>query len=160
MMKNPRNLLIFAVLGGLTGLGLGWGLAQLGGERFDAEAEEASIRAMLNGQVAAWNSGDVEAYMQDYLKGDGLRFASGGDVETGWQPTLERYQRRYPDRATMGQLNTENLDVQVIDADDALVFGRWELVRAGDMPNGYYTLHVKKMNGKWVVVSDHTSSAQ
>ena len=97
--------------------------------------------------------------MDGYLRSESLRFASGGDVENGWKTTLERYQRRYPDRAAMGTLITENFDVTVIDAENALVFGSWELDRAGDNPSGLYTLHLKKYDGYWLVVSDHTSSA-
>ena len=161
MMKNPRNLLIFGLIGGVIGLGLGLGLAKLtGGSNFESAKAETDIRAMLDGQVAAWNSGDVSAYMDDYLQNDALRFASGGDITTGWQPTLERYQRRYPDKATMGTLITENFDVEVLDKDDALVFGSWKLIRDGDEPSGLYTLHVKHIDGRWVVISDHTSSAK
>ncbi len=158
-MKNPRNLLIFAVLGGVVGLGLGFALGAFTGKTDSAKGAEADIRNMLAAQTAAWNDGDIEGFMQDYVKGDTLRFASGGNIENGWQPTLERYQSRYPDRAAMGKLISENYDVKVIDADDALVFGRWELERASDNPSGLYTLHVRKLNGRWVVVSDHTSSA-
>jgi len=161
MMKNPRNLLIFGLIGGVIGLGLGFGFGKLtGSSNFDGVRAETDIRAMLEGQVAAWNSGDVSAYMDDYLKTDALRFASGGDITTGWQPTLERYQRRYPDKATMGTLITENFDVKLLGEADALVFGSWKLIRDGDEPSGLYTLHVKYMDGRWVVISDHTSSAK
>jgi hypothetical protein len=35
--------------------------------------------------------------------------------------------------------------------------GKWHLKRTiGDI-GGYYTLLMKKINGKWVVVSDHSS---
>jgi hypothetical protein len=97
--------------------------------------------------------------MQDYLKGDDLRFASGGTIETGWQPTLERYLRRYPDRSAMGRLETEDLEIKVIDEDDAFVFGTWALIRESDRPSGLYTLHLKKIEDEWVIVSDHTSSS-
>lgn len=155
MMRNPRNLLIFAFIGGVVGLGLGILIGSLGGTR----GAEADIRLVLDNQTAAWNRGDIEGYMQGYVKGESLRFASGGNIENGWQPTFERYQKRYPDRAAMGTLITEDFEVNVIDADDALVFGSWELRRDGDNPSGLYTLHLRKIKGEWLVVSDHTSSA-
>lgn len=158
MMKNPRNLAIFAGLGGAVGFILG-GLV-FGLNFHNDKTAVPEILAVLDGQVDAWNTGDIEAYMQDYLKGDDLRFASGGNVESGWQPTLDRYLRRYPDRSAMGRLETVNLDVQLIDKDDALVFGTWALIRDKDRPSGLYTLHMKKIDGNWVVASDHTSSAE
>lgn len=158
MMKNPRNLAIFAGLGGVVGFILG-GLV-FGLNFHNDKTAETEILAVLDRQVDAWNTGDIEAYMQEYLKGDDLRFASGGNVESGWQPTLDRYLRRYPDRSAMGRLETVNLDVQVIDKDDALIFGTWALIRDRDRPSGLYTLHMKKVDGNWVVASDHTSSAE
>lgn len=158
MMKNPKNLAIFAGLGGAAGFILG--RLVFGLNFHNDKRAEPEILAVLDGQVDAWNTGDIEAYMQDYLKGDDLRFASGGNIESGWQPTLDRYLRRYPDRSAMGRLETVNLDVQVIDKDDALVFGTWALIRDKDRPSGLYTLHMKKIDGNWVVASDHTSSAE
>lgn len=127
---------------------------------FDRPAEEADIRAMLSAQDLAWNAGDIKGFMQSYLKSEDLRFASGGTIERGWQPTLERYLTRYPDRETMGSLSFTNLEIEVIDTDDALVFGHWALERSADRPSGLFTLHLKKLSGQWVIVSDHTSSAQ
>ena len=157
MMKNPKNLLIFASLGGVVGVALGGLIFGLNWQ--NKAVDKVEILSVLDRQVEAWNTGDIEAYMQDYLKGDDLRFASGGNVESGWLPTLERYLQRYPDRSAMGRLETENFDVQVLDKDDALVFGSWALIRDKDRPSGLYTLHMKKISGDWVIVSDHTSSA-
>jgi len=160
MMKNPRNLMIFAVLGGVVGFVAGLTVSALskpsGGITKGAETD---IRVVLERQVEAWNTGNIESYMQDYMKGDDLRFASGGTIETGWQPTLERYLRRYPDRSAMGRLETEDLEIKVIDEDDAFVFGTWALIRESDRPSGLYTLHLKKIEDEWVIVSDHTSSS-
>ena len=162
MMKNPRNLLIFAVLGGFVGIGIGFiagSFSENQDSAWDEKTAYVSILTVLDRQVDAWNSGDIEGYMQDYVKGENLRFASGGNIETGWQPTLDRYLRRYPDRSAMGRLETENLDIQIVDSDDAFVFGTWTLIRENDRPSGLYTLHMKKMDDRWVIVSDHTSSA-
>ncbi|MEP4052014.1 MAG: nuclear transport factor 2 family protein [Litorimonas sp.] len=162
MMKNPKNLLIFTVLGGVVGLFFGFVAACFftgSSASWNTKVSYGPITKVLDQQVEAWNSGDIEAYMQDYVKGEDLRFASGGNIESGWQPTLERYLKRYPDRSAMGRLETENLDIQVIDEDDALVFGTWALIRENDRPSGLYTLHLKRIDGEWVIVSDHTSSA-
>lgn len=157
MMKNPRNLLIFAVLGGLVGTGVGWTLHSFAPEK---AVDPAEIISVIDAQQSAWNSGDIEGFMEGYQRGDGLRFASGGKVNTGWQPTLDGYLTRYPDRATMGELAFTDLEVTPLDADDALVFGRWALKRETDRPNGLFTLHFKKVDGEWRIVSDHTSSAE
>ena len=130
-----------------------------GNSSYTAEQAEQEIRATLARQDAAWNRGDIDAFMEDYLKTDDLRFASGGAVQRGWNATLERYHRRYPDRATMGQLSFTDLEIDVLSSTDALVFGQWRLVRENDEPGGLFTLHMKRVEDRWVIASDHTSSA-
>ncbi len=121
------------------------------------EAAEA-IRAVLDAQVAAWNRGSVRAFMDGYARTDSLRFASGGNVRTGWQTTLEGYERSYPDAAAMGTLRFDSLDVRVLSPQWAEVFGRWRLERADDAPNGLFTLLFEKRAEGWRIVHDHTSS--
>ena len=118
------------------------------------------VRAVLDAQVAAWNRGDVEGYMQGYWNSPELRFASGGNVTRGWQPTLERYKSRYADRAAMGTLSFSDVDVRAAGDDAAVVFGAWRLARAGDSPRGLFTLLMRRTEAGWRVVHDHTSSAE
>ncbi len=116
------------------------------------------ILQMLDAQDTAWNQGDIDGFMGYYLKSGDLRFASGGQVKRGWQATLDNYKTRYPDQQAMGTLEFKNLEIKVLSADYAQVFGRWQLTRKPDNPGGLFTLLLNKQNGKWVIVSDHTSS--
>lgn len=118
----------------------------------------AAIRAVLDAQVAAWNAGSVRGFMDGYARTDSLRFASGGNVRTGWQATLEGYERGYPDGAAMGTLRFDSLDVQVLAPSWAVVFGRWRLDRAEDTPNGLFTLLFERRPEGWRIVHDHTSA--
>ena len=122
-------------------------------------ADKVLIEKVLTEQAAAWNNGDIEAYMAGYLQSDSLRFASGGNVSYGWQTTLNRYQKGYPDKATMGKLIFSNIDIELISPDTAIVFGKWELERENDHPWGLFTLVFKKTDEGWRIVHDHTSSA-
>ena len=121
---------------------------------------EEAVRAVLEAQQAAWNAGDIPGFMAGYWKSDDLRFASGGTITKGYKATLNRYRKRYPDAAAMGQLAFSDMDVQLISEDYAIVFGAWKLTTAdGATPNGLFTLVMKKMDGVWRVVHDHTSAA-
>lgn len=120
----------------------------------------ADIRAVLAAQSEAWNRGDIDGFMQGYWKSDDLRFASGGSITRGWQTTLDRYRKRYPDKATMGILTFSLHEVQVLAPDAAIVFGKWELVREKDKPWGLFTLILRKTSEGWKVTADHTSSSQ
>jgi len=129
-----------------------------GQKDFNKAAIKTDIIQMLQTQDTAWNAGDIDGFMSYYLATEELRFASGGKINRGWQATLAGYKNRYPDKATMGTLAFQNLEVKVLSPDFAQVFGRWELTRAHDKPGGLFTLLLNKRDGEWVIISDHTSS--
>ncbi len=117
------------------------------------------IRQVLAEQAAAWNRGDIDAFMEGYAKTAELRFASGAVVTRGWQETLARYKKRYADRAAMGTLTFSDLDVTTLAPDAALVFGHWRLKNDKGEPNGLFTLLFRKTDAGWRIVADHTSAA-
>ncbi|HUF09166.1 MAG TPA: class D beta-lactamase [Rhodothermales bacterium] len=123
----------------------------------DVVHADAGVRRVLGEQEAAWNRGDIEAFMEGYWKSDSLRFASGGDVQKGWQATLDRYHTAYPDRAAMGTLSFTVYSVDVLSDNDAFVFGRYALERTGDRSTGLFTLLFRHFDDGWKIVFDHTS---
>jgi ketosteroid isomerase-like protein len=134
-------------------------LGACAGPQIETETEASAIRTVLITQQAAWNRGDIDAFMQGYRKSDELRFASGDTVTTGWQQTRDRYIQRYPDRAAMGTLTFSDLKVDILGPEAAVVYGRFSLAREKDRPHGIYTLIVRKFPEGWRIVSDHTSAA-
>jgi ketosteroid isomerase-like protein len=125
----------------------------------DPSADKMAIARVMFDQQNAWNEGDIEKYMTGYLRSDSLRFASGGNITYGWQTTLDRYLKGYPDAKTMGKLTFSKIDIRLISKTSALVFGKWELEREQDHPWGLYTLIFEKTNEGWRIVHDHTSSS-
>ena len=124
-----------------------------------ADVEATSIRAVLAGQAAAWNRGDIEGFMQGYWNSEQLRFASGDSVTYGWAAANQRYHAHYPDRAAMGTLEFSGLDVEILAPDAAVVFGHWALQREHDRPHGLFTLVLRKTAEGWKISRDHTSAA-
>ena len=120
--------------------------------------KKKDILAVMARQQNNWNAGDIEKFMEDYLKSDDLQFIGSKGIVKGWQATKERYLKSYPDRATMGQLKFDILEVDFHSKKTAWVLGKWYLTRPekGDV-GGYFTLIFKKVKGKWLIVSDHTS---
>jgi hypothetical protein len=118
--------------------------------------DEKAIREVLDKQVTAWNQNDIEGFMQGYWKSDSLLFI-GSKIANGWDSTLARYKRSYPDKAAMGILRFEIMRVDFISSDSYLITGNYFLTREKDSPSGVFTLLFKKKNGQWVAVYDHTA---
>jgi ketosteroid isomerase-like protein len=121
-----------------------------------AQDREAIIK-VLDDQRIAWNKGDVEGFMQGYWKSDSLVFVGKTAPVYGWQQTLDRYKKSYPGKAGMGDLTFDIMQVKVLDDHNAFVLGGWRLKLASSAPGGYFTLWLKKINGEWKIVCDHTS---
>jgi len=117
----------------------------------------AAIRAVLDAQVAAWNRGDIEAYMAGYAQGDETTFVSGDTVTHGWKTVLERYKKKYDSRAKMGTLAFSNLVLRPLGKDDVVATGAWHLTRQADAPHGRFTLIVHRTPAGWRIVYDHSS---
>jgi ketosteroid isomerase-like protein len=127
---------------------------------FAAEAEAAPpdpIRNVLSAQVAAWNRGDIDAFMAGYAHSPKTIFVSGDTVTHGWQTVRDRYAKKYDSRAKMGELTFSSLTITPLCSDAAIVLGSWSLQRAGDQPHGKFTLLFRKLPEGWRIVLDHTS---
>ncbi len=120
------------------------------------EEAESAIRKVLDLQTAAWNEGDIDRFMEGYWKSDSTQFV-GKEIVKGWDATLARYKKSYPDKDAMGSLRFELLEFQRIASDAWLITGKYFLTRKNDSPQGVFTLLFKKRGGKWVIVYDHTS---
>ncbi len=119
--------------------------------------DDANIRQLLTVQTAAWNRGDIDGFMQTYWKSDSLMFIGKSGVTRGWQKTLENYKKGYPDTAAMGKLAFDIITIKSLSPDYYYVVGKWMLKRSiGDI-SGHYDLLLRKVNGRWVIISDHSS---
>lgn len=127
---------------------------------FPQNSEREMIVQVLSNQAEAWNNGDIEDYMQGYWKSDSMFFTSGGNIQRGWQATLEKYKKSYSDREKMGRLKFSDLQVNILSSHSAWVFGRWELVRKDDHPSGLFTLVMRRFPEGWKIVHDHTSAVK
>lgn len=114
------------------------------------------IRGVLTAQAAAWNEGDLEAFMGGYWKSPEVRFVSGTTVTKGWQQTLKRYRERYGQGASLGRLSFDGLDVQMVTDDVAVIVGRFNLASGAAAEAGAFTLVMKRFDGLWRIVHDHS----
>jgi hypothetical protein len=123
---------------------------------FAQPVDEAAIRNVLNAQEADWNSGNIENFMKGYWVSDSMMFI-GKSVTYGWHKTLDNYKKRYPDTAAMGKLSFNLLEFELLSPGYYFVVGKWNLLRSVGNLEGYFTLLFKRINGRWVIIADHTS---
>lgn len=119
--------------------------------------DKQAILNVLENQRLNWNKGDLETFMQGYVKSDSLLFVGSSGPTYGWQKTLDNYRKTYQGKAGMGQLTFGIKKVDFLNSDIAFVLGSWHLKREKDEPKGYFTLLFKKLNGEWKIFVDHSS---
>src|SRR4051812_6233352 len=104
-------------------------LASFFGSMSASSTENAAteIQTVLKMQQEAWNRGDIDAFMNGYWRSEETVFVSGDEVTRGWQKVLDRYQKKYSDRAKMGTLTFSNLEITPLSNDAAVALGGWKL---------------------------------
>lgn len=117
------------------------------------------LRKMLDDQTAAWNRGDLEAFMQGYWHSPEVTFFSGDTIVQGWEPTLQRYRDRYQSGGKeMGRLSFSDEKIDMLGSDAAVVTARWHLQMSdGKKREGLTTLLCKRTQEGWRIVHDHSS---
>lgn len=124
-----------------------------------AASPEQEIRKVLDDQVAAWNRGDIPAFMEGYDKSESTTFVSA-TVTKGHAQVLAGYLQRYPTREKMGTLKFTDLEIKMLGSEYASVIGRFHLDRsteAGGEAAGIFTLVFHHTAQGWKVILDHTS---
>lgn len=122
------------------------------------DTDRAAINAVLQAQQAAWNRGDVDAFLVGYWQSPDLTFSGSNGVSRGWDGVLARYKKNYPNREAMGELTFSELESRFLGPDAALVLGRWHLKRdMGDI-GGVFTLVWQRFPEGWKIIHDHTST--
>ena len=127
--------------------------------------DQSAIRAVISAQTAAWNRGDISAFMQAYEDAPDTTFI-GATVRKGFQPILERYQKSYSNPAQMGTLTFNDLELRLLPAtcgqtEFAIVTGRFHLERKekgeATKDDGIFSLVWRKGAHGWKILLDHTS---
>lgn len=117
------------------------------------------VQAAFKGWTERWNAGDLEGYLAAYADSDETRYCSGSKAIRG----KENIAAHYRERGTVGRLSVVEFEAQAMGGDDTLqvndglVFGQFELVlEDGTRHTGAFTVHVRKLNGLWRILSDHS----
>lgn len=135
--------------------------AVAGPPRPDGRSGEA-VDTLLS-QIAAWNRGDLEAFTAMYA--DDCTFVTPNGITRGRLEVLERYRKRYPDRAAMGTLTLDVEESRALAGPEpgarsaVAIVARWTLAYAGDPERedatGWTLVILERdAGGAWTIVQD------
>ena len=120
-------------------------------------SDEKAIMNLLSSQAEQWNKGNLDEFMKGYWNNDSLMFIGKNGVTYGYINTLNNYKKNYSSPEQMGKLFFEFIKVKKISTEYYWVLGKFFLKRTIGDVSGHYTLLFRKINGKWLIVSDHSS---
>ena len=115
------------------------------------------ISKVLKFQQKAWNEGNINKFMEGYLKSDKIVFTGSSGSIYGWKETKKRYLNKYSNRTLMGNLKFKIINFQKLSKDIIQMQGSFYLKRKINDSKGFFSLIWKKENEKWYIISDHTS---
>ena len=121
---------------------------------------QQEIGDMLARSAAAWNRGDLSGFMDDYARDSLTSYVSGARVIYGWQTLFDRYQSAYfAAGKSRDSLSFDALEARALAPDVALATARFALHRGDSVvASGPFTLVLRRRDGRWRIVHDHTSS--
>jgi hypothetical protein len=115
------------------------------------------ITDLMKSQTISWNKGNLDEFMTGYWNNDSLMFVGKSGLTYGYANALNNYKKNYDSAGKMGKLFFEILKVKKLSAEYCWVLGKFFLKRPVGDVGGTYTLLFKKINGKWLIIADHTS---
>lgn len=118
---------------------------------------KAAILQVMSLQEKAWSDGDVEGFMEGYWHSPELAFVGKRGVTRGWQQTLDNYKKSYPTKEKMGMLTFDVIELERLSDDAYHMIGKYTLQLKDSSPSGHFTLVWKHIDGKWLIVKDHSS---
>lgn len=131
-----------------------------------AQTKDSMLQFQLSDELkknaTAWNRGDLDGFLANYVTTDDFTYVSGGQIVKGFDALKERYAKRYGDSPeSMGKLSFSDIDVWRLAEDRALLVGRWKLDREDAAEkrtdDGVFTLVMVKDGTDWKIFHDHTS---
>lgn len=135
-------------------------LCPIFGQETVPKNDSLAIVQILYQQQSDWNRGDINAFMQGYVKTDQLVFSGASGPIYGWEATLDRYKKNYSNRVLMGKLKFDVLSMLLLSPHVIQLQGAYYLTREIDDSSGYFTLTWLKQEEKWSIISDHTSASK
>jgi len=120
-------------------------------------SSEKEIAARLQQSTVAWNSGSIDDFMKDYWNNDSVMYVGKSGITYGYNNISDNYKKSFSDAAAMGKLSFDLIHTRELSPDHVFVVGKYTVTVSNGSASGHFTLLWRKINGKWVIVADHSS---
>ncbi len=119
---------------------------------------KSEIATLLEEQDNAWNRGDLDGFVKPYDDTGKLVFIGSSGVIRDPRVLKEKYEKKYKVAgADFGKLTFSELQVEELDKNLALAWGRWEVEAKGTKSSGWFSLILQKTANGWRILHDHSS---
>lgn len=116
------------------------------------------VRTMFARSAAAWNRGDLDTFMTDYLPGDRTTYVTSRGVIHSPAAIRERYAPRFAPGGMHDSLSFEGIEVDQLAPDVINVIAYYVLTRGDSLvARGPTSLVMVRQDGRLRIVHDHSS---
>lgn len=117
------------------------------------------ITALVAVQEKMWNKGDLDGFLDSYLRSKEVVYVVNGEAFRGYDAIRARYVKRYGEtKSSMGQLYLTELEITDMGDKHALCSGKFTVVHHRHVPiYGRFTLIFIKAKEGWKIIYDHSS---
>ena len=120
---------------------------------------EPYVAQMLEASAAAWNRGDLEAFLSDYQDASSTTFVGSRGILSGIDEIQGNYAARFGPGAERDSLRFESIRVRSLPPMIGIVTARWVLHEEGvTRESGPFTLVMRRTGTGWKIIHDHSSS--
>lgn len=113
--------------------------------------------SILEKQESDWNKGNLKGFLSAYWNSDTLRSLSVRGLQYGYDRLEKKLLKSYPDSASMGHLDYDVIQIELIGEMDAMITGKWLRKNDKKFQGGFFTVLMRKIKGRWLIVSEQLS---
>jgi len=155
-MARPRHLVLL-----LVAVGAAWfwlqRVATLPPAADPTQARREVLDVLVHG-ARAWNAGDLDDFVSDYLPDSNTTFITKTGVLHGIAAIRGVYAARFAPGAQRDSLHFQGVEVDVLGPDVVNTIAWYVLMRGDSITaRGPTSLVMRRVNGRWRIVHDHSS---
>jgi uncharacterized protein (TIGR02246 family) len=120
---------------------------------------ETQVTRMLERSAGAWNRGDLDGFMDDYLRSPTTTYIGSSGRLAGWEAIRARYAPLFQAGALRDSLRFERVAARPLGDAYAVATARYVLFREGNVTgSGPFTIVLWRTDEGWRIVHDQSAS--